>query len=235
MNKIASPDELIRVTDLCRRDATTSRMLLDSVSLSIDVGQQVGLVGPSGSGKSTLLRSIARLDAIDAGQIHCCGREVTGDEVPAYRRRVIYLPQRPAFVDGSVRENLELPLGWSITPRPLDQARLAGYLEKLGKPDGFLDQSAQRLSGGEQLIVSLLRAILLDPEVLLMDEPTAALDADTTLRFEELASAWFDDRLGGAAWIWTSHDAAQVSRMTTRSIQIDGGRIKQVDVGEADL
>lgn len=216
---------LIEIRDLTRRDAKTKRLLLDNVNLSISSGQRIGLVGPSGSGKSSLLRAIARLDRCDAGDVRFDGKSILRDAVPAYRRQVIYLPQRPAFVAGTVRENLELPFHFAAATKPFDETRVHHWLGDLAKSQEFLSQSVDRLSGGEQQIVALIRAIALSPQVLLLDEPTASLDSEATQRFEELVLTWCESNQSGPlrALVWTSHDASQIRRMTTRRIAMGRG------------
>lgn len=223
---------MIRLIDLTRRDLKSNRLLLDRVNMSIAAGERIGLVGPSGCGKSTLLRAIARLDRCDAGEVLFEGTTVCKDAVPAYRRRVIYLTQRPAFAAGSVRDNLRIPFRLAVSDAAYDEARVMRWLEKLSKPRELLDQSARSLSGGEQQIVSLIRAISLDPQVLLLDEPTASLDPESTLRFEQLARAWFDGRSVGPTWVWTSHDASQVGRMTSRIVSMRDGRLDREKIDE---
>ena len=216
---------LIQVRDLTRRDAKTKRLLLDKVNLVICGGQRIGLVGPSGSGKSSLLRAIAKLDRCDSGEVRFGGNPVCRDSVPAYRRQVVYLPQRPAFAAGTVRENLELPFHFAAATETFDETRVHRWLGDLDKSQELLSQPVDQLSGGEQQIVALIRAIALSPQVLLLDEPTASLDSEATQRFEDLVLAWHEENESSVnrAFVWTSHNANQIQRMTTRRITIAGG------------
>ena len=226
MNSLESPQTiLIQIHDLTRRDAKTNRLLLDHVNLTIRGGERVGLSGPSGSGKSSLLRAIAKLDRCDAGEVRFGGQSICKDAVPAYRRQVIYLPQRPAFVSGTVRENLELPFHFASASEAFDPSRIDRWLGDLSKSRALLDQRVDQLSGGEQQIVALIRAISLSPRLLLFDEPTASLDAEAARRFEDLVLAWHkDDETNPIrSFLWTSHDANQIQRMTTHRIEMRDG------------
>jgi putative ABC transport system ATP-binding protein len=216
---------LIQVRDLTRRDFKTNRVLLDKVFLDIDAGEQIGLVGPSGSGKSSLLRAIAMLDRCESGQLLFHGEPVCGDDVPKYRRQVIYLPQQPTLMPGTVRENFELPFRLSTAAGEFEEAAIRPLLEALSQSgQQMFHQEAEALSGGERQIVALVRALALSPQVLLLDEPTAGLDPEATGRLEQQVKSWLHDGPDSKrALVWTSHDADQVDRMTNRTIEIRGG------------
>jgi putative ABC transport system ATP-binding protein len=230
---------VIQVRQLTRRDRRLDRTILDQVDLSIAPGERIGLVGPSGSGKSSLLRTIAKLDLYDSGSINFHGAGVSPAAVPSYRRSVVYLSQQPMFRASSVGDNLELVFRLRAAGGSCDLQRARLWLDRLGKPASVLTQSIESLSGGEQQIISLIRALLLSPIVLLLDEPTAALDADSIVRFEQLVNDWHSSKLESAksgdtaapdaelsrALVWASHDTAQVQRMTDRQIRMHQGKL----------
>ncbi len=205
--------------------------LLNKVTFSLRAGERVALLGPSGAGKTLLLRALALLDPIDAGIVVWRGRAVRGDDVPCYRGQVMYLQQRPALFPGSVADNLRHPFALRVhRGRSFDRSRIVVLLDELGRDPSFLDKSHRDLSGGEAQIVALLRAIQLDPVVLLLDEPTAALDRASAQSIETLVLRWhgaptsFDaDR---RACVWVTHDHDQANRVTDRTIRVHGGMIE---------
>jgi putative ABC transport system ATP-binding protein len=190
--------------------------VLRDVSLSIPAGS-TALLGPSGSGKSTLLRLLNRLADPDEGTVRFHGRDVRELDPLELRRRVGLVPQLPAPVPGSVADNVKFGPrleGHEVDPeRPI---RLAGL------DSSFLDRDASRLSVGEQQRVMLARALALEPEVLLLDEPTASLDSAATAAVEEALRG-----LGGVSLVLVTHDRAQAERLAERTIELEAGRVRK--------
>ncbi len=220
---LEAAEPLIELIDVTRANSKTDRTILSAINVSVAAGDAIGLVGPSGSGKSTLLRAIAKLDPIEGGQIRFRGRVVTSDEVPAFRRCVVYLAQRPSLVPGTVLSNLTLPFSFVGSKLSFDRVRATRLLSGLDRGELILDQDASTLSGGEQQLVALVRAILVSPQIMLLDEPTASLDPISVERFEAIARQW-KDADPKRAWIWTSHDANQIDRMTRRRVRLSDGK-----------
>ena len=218
-----SSQHLIELNDLTRKDLSSGQTILDHVSVTVDSGERVGLVGPSGSGKTTLMRAMAILDPYHTGSLRYKGKVIGRDDVPNYRRQVIYLAQQTAFTDATVAENIQLPFRLGIASTAYDSSIVAAWLVRLGKPAAILSQSVDSLSGGEKQLISLIRALTVSPRVLLLDEPTAALDAETTLRFEELIIDWYQSD-ESRSLVWSSHDLAQVDRLTSRKIEMRDGK-----------
>lgn len=202
------------------------RWLLDDVSLSVHAGQRLALVGPSGSGKTLLLRSLAMLDPVQAGEIRWHGKRVTGNEVPPYRSRVMYLHQQPGLLEGSVEDNLRRPYLLRVhRDKQFDRQRIVSLLESLGRSDAFLSKQQRDLSGGEAQLCALLRAVQLDPDILLLDEPTAALDAEATGTVERLVANWLDQQPDGRAIIWVTHGHDQARRVSLSVLHIRDGHL----------
>jgi putative ABC transport system ATP-binding protein len=216
----------IEVIGIGRRNPKTADWLIRDVSFVVNFDDRLGILGPSGAGKTVLLRALAMLDPLDAGAIHWQGRSIRGDGVPEYRKQVIYLHQRPALFEGSVEHNLRYPFTLKAhQPRSFDRRKVIDLLVSLGRDADFLDKTSRELSGGEAQIVAFVRAIQLDPAVLLLDEPTASLDSATAQALETVLNGWLSARAGERALVWVSHDREQSVRMTGRSISIHAGRL----------
>jgi putative ABC transport system ATP-binding protein len=131
------------------------------------------------------------------------------------------LHQRPVAHAGTVEENLRSVWGYASQRRRgggWQPRRICGWLERLGRQRAFLGYPAERLSGGELQLLSLLRALQLDPVVLLLDEPCASLDAATTLAVEDLVKEWLAE--DSRACVLTSHDPRQIGRFATDRLEL---------------
>ena len=205
---------LLDVVDLDLEVA--ERVLARGLSFSVREGERVAVVGPSGSGKTTLLRILAGLIDAASGTISWRGGPRDADGWPAYRRQVVYLPQRPAFRDLTVRDALARPFGFATSSVAFPEARARSLLDELMLHAGAWTQPARELSEGERQRVSLARALLVEPACLLADEPTAALDSAT----RDVVEAHLR---GGPALILVTHDPEQAARLTNAPpIEIGG-------------
>lgn len=210
-----------------RRRVGDQGWLFRQVNLTVRPGDRVAILGPSGAGKTVLLRALALLDPLDEGEILWKGCAVLGEAVPHYRRQVLYLHQRPTLFDGSVEANLRLPFALKVhCATQYDEARVIDFLEAFGRDRSFLEKSQGDLSGGEAQLVALIRALQLDPVVLLLDEPTSSLDGNTARAVETLLGQWHAQGSGSRSLVWVTHDADQAQRVSDRRVMVDSGRFE---------
>jgi putative ABC transport system ATP-binding protein len=223
-----STNVLLEARRVGRLAPETQTWLLRDVSIAVYGGDRLAIVGPTGSGKTLLLRSLALLDSTDEGQVLWLNGPIGPGSVPDFRRKVIYVHQRPALIEGTVVENLRLPFSFGIHAREnFDGNWVLSMLARVGRRADFLARSWRDLSGGEAQIVALVRALQLHPTVLLLDEPTASLDAAAAQTIEQLVSQWHQQSDGGRAVVWVTHDREQSSRVASRFVRMDSGHLVQ--------
>lgn len=212
------PSDLLTLRDAGRR--IEEQWIWRGLSLDLGAGDRIGVAGPSGSGKTLLLRALAGLDRLDEGRLVFDGTPLDDWDLPRYRARVVYLTQRPALTAASVEANLRLVFAFGVhEDRHYDPEQIQQWLAVLERDASFLDRSTTVLSGGEQQMVAFLRALQIEPDVLLLDEPTASIDEANTRRIETLVTAWLEERAGRAV-LWTSHQPEQLRRVTDRHLDL---------------
>jgi putative ABC transport system ATP-binding protein len=181
--------------------------IVSGFSARIPAEGLTAIVGPSGSGKTTLLRLLNRLDDPDAGVVLLDGADVRSYDVLALRRRVQYVGQVPVTFPGTVADNLG----------GLDATDGEALLRRVGLAPTLLSREADRLSVGEAQRLCLARALALHPEVLVLDEPTAALDAASKEEVERLVRSLADD---GLTVVMVTHDQRQASHLADRVVEV---------------
>jgi len=188
------------------------RVVLGDLDLVLADGA-TAVLGPSGAGKSTLLRLLNRLVDPQRGIVRHRGRDVRELDVLALRREVGLVPQLPALLPGSVADNIRYAA--RLAGRPAD---VAGQLDSVALPAGFAERQATQLSVGEQQRVMLARALATGPRVLLLDEPTAALDERSRAIVERtLLDLRARDDL---SLVVVTHDRAQAERLAERVLAL---------------
>lgn len=196
------------------------RDVLDLPSLVIGKEQVTSLVGTSGSGKTTVLRMLNKMISPTHGRIMFQGVDLKQVDSVAHRRNVVMLSQNPVLFEGTIRDNLLAGLLFQDRESPGDIA-LSQMLEEveLAKP---LDDNANRLSGGERQRLALARVLLIDPQVYLLDEPSAALDEDTEQLIFEMITT--HARTTGKVIVMVTHSKAVARKYSDTIIEMASGK-----------
>lgn len=212
MDPTLETDSLTRVVD--------GDSLVDSVSLRVHESSVLAVVGPSGAGKSSFLRLLNRLDEPTEGTVYLDGTDYREFDPENLRRHIGLVPQEPALRSGTVRENVAI--SDSIRDDPVDDRRVAALLEQMNLP-GYGERDTGDLSGGERQRVAIARTLYVDPDVLLLDEPTAHLDAETEARIEDVLDGLI--RADDLTCVLVTHDTAQAERFGDRVVAFESGRV----------
>ena len=239
---------LLHVKNLSRK--VSGNWIWENISFELSAGQRLALSGTSGSGKSMLLRTLAGLDVLEKGpsgeegSISFSGKSITEWKMPEYRTRIGYVPQYQAFTDETVEECFKRAFTLKANQNKFyDREKILLWLEQLSLPetgknnsdkDNFtelLNHPARELSGGEAQVVAIIRALQLDPQVLLLDEPTSSMDAELARLIEDLLEKWHKcsaeifpappGQQAQRAWIWVSHNPDQLTRMCDQTYSLD--------------
>ena len=201
--------------------------VLEQFSLRIAAGEMVGLVGASGTGKTTVINLLLRLYDVDDGRISLDGVDLRRLEPASLRRQMGVVLQDPFLFSGTVADNIRYAKPDAGDAEVVQAARIAqAYDFVMGFPDGFdtvVGERGQRLSGGERQRISIARAILHDPRILILDEATSALDLET----EERIHAALTAVTNGRTVIAIAHRLATLRR-ARRLVVMEAGRIAEL-------
>jgi tungstate transport system ATP-binding protein len=194
-------------------------------TLDIERGETLTVVGPNGAGKSTLLLALAHLLKPARGDIQFAGKSVTQWNDLEYRRKISYVFQAPLLMDMSVEQNVGLGLKFRGVLKEEIQERVGKWIKAMGI-ESLSKRRANQLSGGEAQRVSLARAFVLEPELLLLDEPFAALDPPTRVKLQDdlIAILAEDHRTA----VFVTHNLNEAAKLSHRIAVVVGGMLRQV-------
>lgn len=218
---------MIEIRDLLIQRNRRDVLKIDS--LDIARGETLTVVGPNGAGKSTLLLALAHLLSPARGDIRFDGKSLESWNDLEYRRMISFVFQAPLLMDMTVEQNVALGLIFRGVPKAEIHARVGKWVKGLGV-ESLSKRRAGLLSGGEAQRVSLARAFVLEPELLLLDEPFAALDPPTRAKLLEDLSALLTEDHRTAVFV--THNLKEAAQVGDRVAVIMGGELKQVGTAE---
>ncbi|MEO8898379.1 MAG: ABC transporter ATP-binding protein [Candidatus Dormibacter sp.] len=214
------------------RRAEVRKLALDRVSLRVERGEIVGIVGLNGSGKSTLIRVLATLTTPDSGSVRVFGRDVV-DDAARVRRQINRVSVDAAFAkEMSPWENLSFASRLYGDNAPDRRQRALQALARLGLPRDTVDRPMKQLSRGQQQKVAIARSLLTSPSLLLMDEPTTGLDPRSKREVQSFVRTLQTD--SGATVLVCTHDLDEAEALCRRVLILDRGRVV-ADGGAAEL
>jgi ABC-type iron transport system FetAB ATPase subunit len=220
-NHSAEPTFVLATDHLSR--VVSGKRLIDDITIGMQKGEVLAVVGPSGSGKSSFLRLLNRLDEPTSGTVYLEGNDYRQIAPPKLRRRIGMVTQSAYLFPGTVADNLRF--GPQQQGKDLSEDTIVSLLDQVGLADRA-DSDIINLSGGEAQRVSLARAIANSRTVLLMDEPTSALDEKSKEEVETLILKVV--RQNSLTCVIVSHDLVQAARIASRVMLIKAGRLEKI-------
>lgn len=201
--------------------------LLDDISFSLKPGDRCVLVGPSGSGKTQLLRLCNRLNEADRGAIAFEGKALVTWPVRQYREIATLVLQESSLLDQTVEAAIAYPLKLRGLKPAARQKRVADWCDRLNLPAEWMRKTAAQLSVGQRQWVAIIRALVIEPRLLLLDEPTSALDAGRSDRLVRVLTDLAEQQ--GTAIIMTTHQFDLAQSFATRLLYLENGRLLRDD------
>lgn len=201
------------------------KTILKDLSLSVNEGDYISVVGPSGSGKSTILKLCCHLISPTMGKILYKDKSIMELNPMELRKNIAYCFQTPYLFGDTVMDNISYP--YSLRDRSVDLKRVEELFSLFNIDKEYLNNDIKKLSGGEKQRIALIRTLLLKPEVLLLDEVTSALDIDNTLIVEDVIRKLNEV---GTTILWVTHNPEQSKRNANKLLTIEAGKVKSLEV-----
>lgn len=197
-----------------------NQTILSNINLTIEEGDFITINGPSGSGKSTLLKILASMITPTSGKLTYKGESLNKDHITDYRKEVSYFFQQPTLFDETVMDNLKFP--FDIRQAEFDKPRVTKLLERFKLNESYLDKKIIDLSGGEKQRIAFVRNLIFEPEVLLLDEVTSALDDEN----KDIIQQFITKDLKEKTIIWVTHDNDEF-KLGKRQLSIIDGILEE--------
>ncbi len=201
-----------------------NRPILNDISFNVKHGEKISILGPIGSGKSTLLKCLVGFNKINDGQVLIDGFDVNNISSDELRNSIGYVPQKTQLFSGSIYENITSGVDDIDMPKVEDACRIAGCHDFIGRlPNGYdfiLGEHGMNLSEGQRQTIAIARAIIRDPKILILDEPTSSMDGQLEASFIENIKEFAQDK----TLILTTHKSALI-QLTDRTMIVVGGKL----------
>jgi D-methionine transport system ATP-binding protein len=199
--------------------------LLSDISFTVSKGDRLLITGASGAGKTTILRLLNRLISPSRGSIYLANQDYQNIPIINLRQRVVLVPQEPKLLGMTIAQSLAYPLVLQQLKKTEIQRRIDYWYRELNLEEDWLDRNELQLSLGQRQIVSIVRALVMQPEILVLDEPTSALDIGRASRLLEIL---VDLTNGGQTTvIMVNHQLELAKKFSSRVLYLEKGRIKQ--------
>ncbi|EMF50126.1 ABC transporter ATP-binding protein [Streptococcus parauberis] len=202
-----------------------NRNILNHVNFTVEEGDFLSIVGPSGSGKSTLLKLVSGLISPTKGEILFNGKDIAKQDPIETRKQLSYCFQTPYLFGSTVKDNLAFP--FDIRHEEFNQSRVDQLFTLFQMDKTYLNQDVKKLSGGEKQRIALIRQLLFEPKVLLLDEVTSALDS---VNKEIVEGVIQELHHKGMTILWITHDAEQSKKYANKLLTLVKGQIESLEV-----
>jgi putative ABC transport system ATP-binding protein len=201
------------------------KTILKDISLTINQGDFISIVGPSGSGKSTFLKLCSHLISPSSGNIIYHDKNFMEYNPTELRKSISYCFQSPYLFGDTVMDNIIFP--FTLRNAKFNKERVHQLFSSFKMNTDFLTKEVKNLSGGEKQRIALIRSLIFKPEILLLDEITSALDIDNTLIVEDVINSLNKE---GTTILWVTHNFEQSRKYANKILTIDSGIIKSLEV-----
>ncbi|KKI60527.1 ABC transporter ATP-binding protein [Staphylococcus warneri] len=200
------------------------RTILKDINFKVDKGNTIAIIGPSGSGKSTLLKQLNHLIEPTLGTLYLNGKPYHDYTPESIRMKVSYLMQQSEMIGTTIEDNMKFPS--EARNQAFDKDKALNLLEKVGLGDYDLSAEIEHMSGGEKQRITIARQLMFEPEVLLLDESTSALDTHNKERVEDIIFKMAEE---GIAILWITHSDDQSMRHFQKRMTIIDGEIAKIE------